>query len=338
MELCSICNGSEFKKELTRSDIYHIECSTCGEYSITWEANEQLQKSSYKKDCPKISACLRQRTVRGLKSVTIFRNKEIAADKSVIAVTIEDLIREFPATIADRVDNAIINLSKMSRFTGDSFEITSSDYPLFYTDSTNIKSMEFMIEQVYQEGYIFNTSFETKPPLAIAITAKGWNRVSELEKYGKKNAEQAFVAMWFEESMKEIYEKNISRAIKDAKYKPFIISMKEHNGDITDEIIAEIRSSKFLVADFTGQRGGVYFESGFAYGLGLPVIWTCREDWFNKVVDKEVEIKIGGKIKNGTIKEDRYTHFDINHYNFIIWNNGDDLYEKLFNRIRATIV
>jgi hypothetical protein len=33
-----------------------------------------------------------------------------------------------------------------------------------------------------------------------------------------------------------------------------------------------------LVADFTGQRGGVYWEAGFAQGLGIPVIRTCKSD------------------------------------------------------------
>ena len=49
----------------------------------------------------------------------------------------------------------------------------------------------------------------------------------------------------------------------------------------------QIRKSKFLIADFTGQRGGVYYEAGFAYGLGLPVIWTCRKDWFDGLVHRQ---------------------------------------------------
>ena len=53
---------------------------------------------------------------------------------------------------------------------------------------------------------------------------------------------------------------------------------------IDDEIIAEIRRSWFVVADFTcgtvpheGKevaipRGGVYYEAGFAQGLNVPLI------------------------------------------------------------------
>jgi hypothetical protein len=57
-----------------------------------------------------------------------------------------------------------------------------------------------------------------------------------------------------------------------------LISNKEHANKIDDEIIAEIRRSAFLVADFTGHRQNVYFETGFAIGLARQVVWTCRKD------------------------------------------------------------
>jgi hypothetical protein len=37
-----------------------------------------------------------------------------------------------------------------------------------------------------------------------------------------------------------------------------------------------------MVADFTGHRGGVYFEAGDGLGLGIPAIWTCRYDELKK--------------------------------------------------------
>lgn len=48
--------------------------------------------------------------------------------------------------------------------------------------------------------------------------------------------------------------------------------------DINDEMVAQIRRSKFVVADLTGYHGGVYCEAEFTYDLGLPVIYTCHED------------------------------------------------------------
>lgn len=47
---------------------------------------------------------------------------------------------------------------------------------------------------------------------------------------------------------------------------------------ICDQIISDIRRSEFLVADFTKQSGGVYFDAGYALALGRIVIWSCRED------------------------------------------------------------
>jgi nucleoside 2-deoxyribosyltransferase len=88
------------------------------------------------------------------------------------------------------------------------------------------------------------------------------------------------------------------------------VSGVEHINKIDDEIISLIRKSKFLVADFTGHRGGVYFEAGFALGLGLPVFWTCRKD----------------DLKN--------LHFDIRQYNCIDWADTVDLATRLSRELR----
>ncbi len=131
------------------------------------------------------------------------------------------------------------------------------------------------------------------------------------------DSSQSFIAMWFHESMAEAFEKGIKPAVEDAGYEPLRIDRKEHINKIDDEIIAEIRRSRFLVADFThgedGARGGVYYEAGFAHGLGIPVIFTCREDAVDTL------------------------HFDTNHYNHIVWSTPEELRERLRNRIRANI-
>jgi len=91
------------------------------------------------------------------------------------------------------------------------------------------------------------------------------------------------------------------------------IDRKEHANKICDEIVAEIRRSPFLVADYTGQRGGVYYEAGFAAGLGIPVILTCRKD----------------DLKN--------IHFDVRQYNCIHWETPSELARRLQVRIEAVI-
>ncbi|NQV18000.1 MAG: hypothetical protein HQ534_05595 [Armatimonadetes bacterium] len=162
------------------------------------------------------------------------------------------------------------------------------------------------------EDYLINEKKYISSSNQPKITPVGWAYLESLRQ-PNPDSKKAFVAMWFDPEMEKIYDHSIKKAIEDAGYKPIQIGRKEHNNDINDEIIGEIRSCKFVVADFTGNRGGVYYEAGFAYGLNIPVIYTCKEGQLKKV------------------------HFDVNHRNIIDWENGDDLYKRLLNRINSTI-
>ena len=124
---------------------------------------------------------------------------------------------------------------------------------------------------------------------------------------------QGFVAMWFATDMNEIYEQGFVPAITRAGYDPQRVDRVEHAGRIDDEIIAQIRRSRFVVADFTGHRGGVYFEAGYAMGRELSVFFTCRE----------------GDVAN--------LHFDVRQFNTIEWKDTNDLAKRLQVRIEAVI-
>ena len=65
-----------------------------------------------------------------------------------------------------------------------------------------------------------------------------------------------------------------------------------------------------MVADFTGHRGGVHFEAGFAMGLGILVVFT----------EEQIDA----------------AHFDTRQYNRILWKTPA-LRHNLKNRIQATI-
>jgi nucleoside 2-deoxyribosyltransferase len=142
----------------------------------------------------------------------------------------------------------------------------------------------------------------------------GWNRVAELERAmpGSK-PEQVFVAMWFDDTMAAAYDEGIKKAIEEAGYQALRIDKQEHNNLIDDEIIAQIRQSRVVVADFTGQRAGVYYEAGFARGLGIEVVPTVRHDAMQEC------------------------HFDTNHLNHVVWTSPADLRERLRNRLLATV-
>ncbi len=124
---------------------------------------------------------------------------------------------------------------------------------------------------------------------------------------------QVFVAMYFDESLTPAYDQGIAAALADTGYSPLRVDREQHNDKIDDKIIAELRRSGLVVADFTGHRGGVYFECGYAMGRGTPVIWCCRKSDIGQA------------------------HFDTRQYNHIVWNEPADLREALVDRIRATV-
>jgi hypothetical protein len=155
------------------------------------------------------------------------------------------------------------------------------------------------------------------------LSAEGLRRLDDLG--AVTDTSEAFVAMWFSAEMEEAYTSGFEPAIVDNGYDAMRIDKKEHINKIDDEIIAEIRRSRFLVADFTSEivkverqtfavpRGGVYYEAGFAQGIGIPVIWCVRSDCID------------------------FVHFDTRQYAHIVWNNPEDLRDRLRNRIGAVI-
>lgn len=145
-------------------------------------------------------------------------------------------------------------------------------------------------------------------------TIEGWQAVEPSVPPGGI-AGTCFVAMWFSSAMNEAYELGIRPAIEDDNgLKAIRIDRVAHNRQITDEIMAGIRRAEFMVADFTGQRAGVYYESGFAKGLGREVIYTCRKGSFKR------------------------RHFDTSVMNHLVWTDSGELRKKLADHIAATIL
>jgi hypothetical protein len=188
---------------------------------------------------------------------------------------------------------------------------------LAWTESRSAAELETLIQYAKSEGLLELTN-------DLCLTFYAHTVLAQMSEE-PRTSNQAFVAMWFGAGMSDAYDHGIEPAISSAGYAPMRIDRKEHNNKIDDEIIAEIRRSRFLVADFTCgmvndgtsdvaiPRGGVYYEAGFAQGLGIPVIWMCRSDHINHV------------------------HFDTRQFNHITWDSPGDLKIKLENRIGAVL-
>ena len=195
-----------------------------------------------------------------------------------------------------------------------------------YSESFDEKELGEMIGMLVEKGYLissgpiasFNPYSESRIPWNVNIKLT-LDAIERVESYNTKISmvQQAFIAMWFDQSMDDAYEKAIVPAVEEMGYEPIRIDKKSHNNKIDDEIIMEIKRSRFLVADFSqggdGARGGVYYEAGFAHGFDIPIIFTCRKEDVEKL------------------------HFDTRQFNHIVWKDKNDLKEQLKNRIGATI-
>jgi hypothetical protein len=92
----------------------------------------------------------------------------------------------------------------------------------------------------------------------------------------KTDPSLVFVIMPFSADMEPIFE-GIRAA--GATVKLFVKRVKDVQGDyrITDQIVQLIRKARFVVADLSHERPNVYFELGFARGMGKRVITIARE-------------------------------------------------------------
>ena len=120
--------------------------------------------------------------------------------------------------------------------------------------------------------------------------------------------------MSYDPSLDSVFDDAIVPALEtDCRYVVNRVDRTPHNDDITDRILAGIRGAQFVVADFTLQRQGVYYEAGFAEGLGRTVIRTCRDADFYQL------------------------HFDTRQFSHLKWSTPDDLRVMLAEHVLATI-
>ncbi len=227
---------------------------------------------------------------------------------------IDYAIRKPPMSAYDRAVRLLGLLVESAGSIGSEVWLSEDAHAAFaYSESTSWAEINFLAGFLEDMGWISREYHQLWS--RCILTVAGHSHIAE--QATNLDVSQAFVAMWFDPCMEEVYDTAVRPAIEEAGYNPMRIDRKEHINKIDDEIIAEIRKSRFLVADFThgedGARGGVYYEAGFAHGLGIPVIFTCREDAVDTL------------------------HFDTNHYNHIVWTTPEELRERLKNRILSVI-
>jgi hypothetical protein len=322
MGKCTICyHDAEVSNDAKHPQTRFVFCDICGDYAI--DKAEITGKLNLRQ-----RACLyyyltqnKDEFYRNGTKIYISNDSSIQPPNNYKLVLLSDLEQIFPKNLDEKIMMILINISHILMYVGNSFMVgrTGTEdtyYPIFFIDDSYGRDsyenqFDGIIEILNEYNYLESTPMGDDV-LQISLTAQGWKTVYD---YFTENTNlpQAFIAMWFDDSMINAREK-IKKAVVDCGYIPMLIDEKEHNEFIVPEILFEIKRSRLMIADYTGNRGGVYFETGYAKGLNKPVIMTCKDgDDFLKV------------------------HFDTKQISHVVWKNEDDLYERLKKRIEATI-
>lgn len=310
----SYLSGIECKHQSEfMSDLEYWWDPVCGIYAIETSVIHMLDGDSKKKR--ELACVLAQRKIRGYSTpIKIFSTTESITkktEKNFVVESVDRLLQEYPQSPLQMLEEAFYNFSLSINHPSELIKITADRALQFYMHDDEARI--YIINQFQSMGLIDHVQ-QTSSSSSCQISARGWQYLAELHSKNGIGSNQAFIAMWFDPSMTSYFEEGISKAVSDeCGYVCRRIDLKEHNNKICDEIVAEIRRSKFVVADFSGNRGGVYYEAGFAHGLGIPVIWTVHKDHLDSV------------------------HFDTRQYNHIVYDSPETLRKMLTNRIKSTI-
>lgn len=293
--VCWICRGQFAQPFPKTHGTIQVDCSTCGNYGISGS----LRATTFPlpdNERYRFSYWCKQRELEGRAPPLL--------NSSTIAAIVAELPN--PPTHA-KADALLRSLTLMHPVPGSEFKLdTLRQYPL--AAARDDREMQFHINRLVARKYL-----QTPPGSEYCITGEGWERAAEIAATSASASKTAFVAMHFVPEMLALAASAFKPAIIRAGFEPRLANDPTHNDQIDAHIVAELKACRFVVADVTGARTGVYFEAGYALGEKKPVIWTCKRDR----------------------KEDM--HFDTRQYNHVLWEDADDLKEQLYYRIVATI-
>jgi nucleoside 2-deoxyribosyltransferase len=298
---CPVCGMGNVKKfSISPLDLqFTYVCPRCGKYNITDTVEVFMLREALNS---KLSAWIRAFNERGELPPLITTGR------------IEELNSTLPDYgVLEKQRILLQNIKRKTEYPGQSVNLLlTNDFPLAWAN--NYREFAYHLDSLKDRNLIRGeyTISSGLDGIGATITPEGWEYLDKYESDIEERT-QVFVAMSFNPELKSIWEDAIKPAITDAGYTPFRVDMEPHNERIDAKIMTEIKNSRFIVADFTENKHGVYFEAGYALGQGIPVIWCVKKEDLENL------------------------HFDTRQYGHIDWENEVELKEKLYNYICAII-
>lgn len=221
--------------------------------------------------------------------------------------------------VADKADALLVMIGEAQPDLGNRARLRCENV-LRSLELPNQASLNFFLKELSDTQLLEESNADASGgEIKARLSFKGWMRFRELKK-GTIERCRGFMAMPFGNPL---LDQNFSDHWKPASEEVglplFRLDEQPKAGSITQRMKQEIRQSKYLVAELTERNPGVYWEGGFAEGLGKPVIFLCEKSFF----------------ENRDFDGLKGVHFDVNQMQAILWETRE--IEKAVEDLKATI-
>jgi hypothetical protein len=316
---CPICKQLTMDEKNVSADFFtfRVKCKMCGSFDISSPvvSSEQYNDEPYY-----------------LVSSYIRRKTEFEKGTYQIVTDLKSLEKSIQKpNLNEQIDMILDYVSKSQKHAADYILLQPlNEYPIFYcknsqefvfllSKSSELEYFEFNPDSKITEKHLRNSGMTEI--ISLRLNIKGIQRLYELQ---KKNVDslKCFVAMSFANKYDFVFDDGISPIfIEDETIKKSGISAYRVDKDFTNlsdqtivnKIIAQIKSSRFVIGDFTGNNRNVYFEVGYAMGMQIPVILICHTKYTKRI------------------------RFDLKQHPFFFYDTIDNLKDQLKAAIKANI-
>lgn len=306
---CPICGQDANCEQVQSHHTVHkySECA-CGSFFVDRRVIDPSLR------CKRLSALLRERHLQGLPTPVILYSDAQKPETSLgPVVRPSELLARWPRTVPERIDRVLCNLSMDQSHPGEGIKLGPEEHANSLCFASQKSERSYYLKALVKYGWV--EPFDGR----YRLTPEGWQRVSELVGGAERRRNPAFVAMSFggdntedQAKMKDRFDKVIRPACYDAcGWNAERVDTREHNDSIIDRVVEMIRVAPFVIADLSDENHGVYYEAGYARGLGGTVIYLVHEDC--------------------------RVHFDVSGVSQVRWRTDEELRERLGNRILGTM-
>ena len=304
---CPVCKSNliEFEEGPDGFDGNRYSCPRCGNFrfSRTLVSTLPNKLSSDSSAWAKISHALR--SMQG--------NDQVA---EMYSNTIDEVLKRLLPTPSEQADLFLRWVAEEVDGPGEIVEVGYVTHGGIIGSKSDA-GFRFVLQHLFDEKLVSENMVEAEgDPSQVTLTFKGWEHYETLRK-GDKTFRKAFMAMKFgDPTLDEVVNAVFRPAVQQTGFELRKLDDSPPAGLIDNRLRVEIQTSDFLIADLSHDNSGVYWEAGYAEGLGKPVVYTCERTKFER----------------------EQTHFDTSHHLTIKWDRDNPNFatENLKATIRAT--